>query len=100
MYYSGYLGSKGKQARVLLICYTLNCKKQIKMKFVLLIIKLLYTVLRIRSIFSDPDPGGPKRPDPTGSGSFSDMFMMLSKINCFMAFSYLILTTNDTLNQS
>ena len=26
--------------------------------------------------------------------------MMLSKINCFMAFSYLIVTNNDTLNQS
>ena len=70
MYYSGYLGSKGKQARVLLICYTLNCKKQIKMKFVLLIIKLLYTSvadpvhffrIRIRvaqkdQIRPDPDP--------------------------------------------
>ena len=25
-------------------------------------------------INSDPDPGDPKRPDPTGSGSYLDMF--------------------------
>ena len=38
--------------------------------------------------FSDPDPGDPKRPDPTGFGSYLDMFLMFSKINVvfFMAF--------------
>ena len=52
--------------------------------------------IRIRgSGFKNPDPGsgGPKRQDPTGSGSGSylDMFLMLSKINNFcMAFSYQI----------
>ena len=62
-----------------------------------------FPVLRIRSIFfgsGSSDPVfkirirvrvTPKRPNPTGSGSFLDMFFMFSKINnFFMAFSYQI----------
>ena len=35
---------------------------------------------------TDPDPGDPKRPDPTGSGSYLDMFLMISNINIFYGF--------------
>ena len=67
-------------------------------------ILLLYSVADLVQFFrigirgsgfkhSDPDPGDPKRPDPTGSGSESylDMFLMLSKINIFfLGISYQI----------
>ena len=46
--------------------------------------KIIITGVFLR--IKDPDPGDPKRPDPTGSGSGSylDMFLMFSKINIFL----------------
>ena len=38
----------------------------------------------LKDLDPDPDLGNPKRPDPTGSGSYLDMFLMFSKINNFL----------------